>query len=197
MGEVQLSTREKIIIGTIEFIEKNGVHAVTTRGIAKEAGVNSASINYYFGSKENLLNETFKHTIRHFLGDSAEFIEKNCKDPYLLLRDLLLYYLEGALRYPQLSKAFLFEPFFYKDYNDIFVKEFTDFLRKLSKKIKELIPQKNENEIKMAVSQLVSAVLMPGLMAEVFKNFMEVDLTEPENQKKYVAYLLEQYFKNK
>lgn len=49
--------KEKIIEVTIDLIQKaNGeTHKITTRAIAKEAGVGVGLINYHFQSKENLV----------------------------------------------------------------------------------------------------------------------------------------------
>lgn len=49
--------KEKIIEVTIDLIQKaNGeTHKITTRAIAKEAGVGVGLINYHFESKENLV----------------------------------------------------------------------------------------------------------------------------------------------
>ena len=40
--------------------------------VAQAAGVNNAAINYYFGSKDNLLEETFTFTLSHFLSTSKK-----------------------------------------------------------------------------------------------------------------------------
>ncbi|MDP4095119.1 MAG: TetR family transcriptional regulator, partial [Bacillota bacterium] len=57
MNSEEKNAKERIILATIELIEKKGINSITTRGIASTANVNSAAINYYFGSKEKLLDE--------------------------------------------------------------------------------------------------------------------------------------------
>ncbi|RMH48820.1 MAG: TetR/AcrR family transcriptional regulator [Alphaproteobacteria bacterium] len=43
---------------------ENGIDGVTTRTLAERAGVNTAAVNYYFGSKDNLALEVFRDVAR-------------------------------------------------------------------------------------------------------------------------------------
>ncbi|AMA72850.1 MULTISPECIES: TetR/AcrR family transcriptional regulator [Aneurinibacillus] len=47
-------TREKILLATIKLMRKEGIKAMTTRKIAKEAGVNEVTLFRHFGNKEGL-----------------------------------------------------------------------------------------------------------------------------------------------
>ncbi|MFA6009858.1 MAG: CerR family C-terminal domain-containing protein [Desulfobacteraceae bacterium] len=60
MEPVQLPTRERIVETATDIFGKNGFKATTIRMIANEAGVNVASINYYFGDKEGLYTEVIE-----------------------------------------------------------------------------------------------------------------------------------------
>ena len=53
----------------IDCIEKDGINNLTTRAIAREAGTNIASINYYFRSKDALVAEALQMSLDHMLGD--------------------------------------------------------------------------------------------------------------------------------
>ena len=50
-----LPPRDRIIATTINIIGQEGIQNLTTRSIAKAAAVNIAAINYYFGSKDKLV----------------------------------------------------------------------------------------------------------------------------------------------
>lgn len=54
---------DELIDATISAIHKRGYAAVTMAGIAAEAGASAASINYYFGSKEKLLEATMRRLL--------------------------------------------------------------------------------------------------------------------------------------
>ena len=55
---------EEFIVAALEATHKRGFHAVTMSEIAAEIGATAASINYYFGSKDQLMFETMRHLLR-------------------------------------------------------------------------------------------------------------------------------------
>ena len=55
---------EELIEATIIAVHKHGYGAVTMADIAQVAGASAASINYYFGSKEGLMEATMRHLLR-------------------------------------------------------------------------------------------------------------------------------------
>jgi len=55
---------EELIAATIVAVHKRGYSVVTMAEIAREAGASAASINYYFGSKEGLMEATMRHLLR-------------------------------------------------------------------------------------------------------------------------------------
>ncbi len=54
---------EELIDASICAIHKRGYAIVTMAEIAAEAGASAASINYYFGSKENLMEATMRRLL--------------------------------------------------------------------------------------------------------------------------------------
>ena len=54
---------EELIEATIVAVHERGYGVVTMAEIAKEAGASAASINYYFGSKEGLMEATMLHLL--------------------------------------------------------------------------------------------------------------------------------------
>ena len=53
------STRDAILAAAQRLLARDGYQGVTARQIAAEAGTNLALVNYYFGSKQNLLLTLF------------------------------------------------------------------------------------------------------------------------------------------
>lgn len=51
-------TREQILDAARLVLVRDGYERITTRRIAEEAGVNIATLHYYFGTKEDLLTQT-------------------------------------------------------------------------------------------------------------------------------------------
>ncbi len=52
-----VSTRDSIMQTAIQILGRDGMSGLTTRAIAREAGVNQALINYHYQNKSNLLVE--------------------------------------------------------------------------------------------------------------------------------------------
>ncbi|NOY53088.1 MAG: TetR/AcrR family transcriptional regulator [Deltaproteobacteria bacterium] len=56
-------TKEKILDAAEKLFARNGFHAASLRAITGEAGVNLASVNYHFGSKDALLDAVFERRL--------------------------------------------------------------------------------------------------------------------------------------
>jgi TetR/AcrR family transcriptional regulator, regulator of cefoperazone and chloramphenicol sensitivity len=63
MNEKTGSVEQKIIDATIRCIEAYGISGANNRRIAEAAGVNIAAINYYFRSKELLIQRVMEITL--------------------------------------------------------------------------------------------------------------------------------------
>ena len=57
------NTRLRILDTAEHVFARDGFRDTTLRSITAEAGVNLASVNYYFGSKEKLIEEVFKRHV--------------------------------------------------------------------------------------------------------------------------------------
>ena len=54
-GASGASTRQVILDAALDLLGRHGISGLTARSIATAAGTNLALVNYYFGSKQNLL----------------------------------------------------------------------------------------------------------------------------------------------
>lgn len=188
------AVKTKIILATIRCMEKEGHNAVTTRSVAQEAGVNSAAINYYFGAKDHLLEETYNYLLSHFFSDLKEILEGKDFRSYSSLKVFLLFFLRGFINYPNLIRAYLFDPVISNKYGQSFIKQFYIFLERLVERIKEENPNLQERKIRISLMQIVSAISALGLPSEFFQGFSGIDLKDPETQMEYVNNLLLHYF---
>lgn len=182
---MELPTRQKIVLAAIECIEKEGINSVTIRSIGREADVNSAAISYYFGSKENLIKEAFDYIQKDFMMDYTEIINKD-EDLIKIVENLLLYILQGTVKYPNIAKAILYEPFLNNNYNSVFIKKINTLCEELCIKINKQ-PDKEKN--KTAVIQLISSSIFIGIFPGIFKDFGNIDLRDENTLKKYVKKL--------
>lgn len=68
---VETGSREKLMEVAVRLFAERGLGGVSTRDLAKEAGVNISLISYYFGGKEGL----YKTAIREFGEKAAAELE--------------------------------------------------------------------------------------------------------------------------
>ncbi|MBO3759245.1 transcriptional regulator BetI [Ciceribacter sp. L1K22] len=64
--------RKALTDAALRTIGQHGSLGVTMSEIAKEAGVSAALAHHYFGSKEQLLNETIRELLRQLRRDAVE-----------------------------------------------------------------------------------------------------------------------------
>jgi AcrR family transcriptional regulator len=194
MSTEDASVQAKIIEATIECIEREGIQAVTIRKIAKLAGVNSAAINYYFRSKEKLVDEVKRSTLEHVVEDWREILNDESRTVrervFLLFTD----YMEGAIMYPGISKAHMWEPLIDNNYDSPFVKLLNGFLGDLAKKL-SLELKRPAKELKLVVIHLFSALSMPVLMPDLFREFYDgKTFKEAKVRRALIEHVLQLYF---
>lgn len=68
-------TREQILEAARAALVRVGYERITTRRIAEEAGVNIATLHYYFGTKEALLSETVRFVLQRSVSRLRAAIE--------------------------------------------------------------------------------------------------------------------------
>jgi AcrR family transcriptional regulator len=59
-----MDTKQHILDVAERLLAENGISATSLRMITSEAGVNLASVNYYYGSKDTLVQEVFRRRIK-------------------------------------------------------------------------------------------------------------------------------------
>src|ERR1041385_5554657 len=68
------SAEKKIIEAARKLFTEKGYHAIKTRDIANEAGINLALLNYYFRSKEKLFELIMKENMGQFMKVITEIV---------------------------------------------------------------------------------------------------------------------------
>jgi AcrR family transcriptional regulator len=101
--------RERILASTIDLIEEKGIAGAMTRSIAAAAGVNIAAINYYYKSKEALIEAALTSAWDHGLGHLRSSLAGEPWDARKGLLELAAFFLEEGSRFPVVSRATLFD----------------------------------------------------------------------------------------
>jgi AcrR family transcriptional regulator len=188
------AVEERIVNAAIACIEREGLHHVTIRGIAHEAGVNSAAISYYFRSKEKLVERALRTTLSNAFEDWEKLLADKGGDLRNVLRSVLGEMCEGTRRYPGLVKAHLYDTFVEGASHTPFMRRFNDFLIALAAKMKSSASRVTDREIGIALTQVTSAILLPGIFPGLFRANIGVDLGDARSRAAYVDRLIDRYF---
>lgn len=182
--------KQHILISTINAIEKYGLHNLTTRLIADEAGVNNAGLHYHFGTKENLIEIALKQTIQHFEGDVIEML--NAPKPLReKLMDVMEHLIGGGVRFPNLIRAHFFAPLMSGETGGPMSVLFNDFMKKLYDEIYRLMPERDSTELKYALLNAMTGGMFNGMAPAFFVPYMDLDLRDDVKRAGYVNYLVD------
>lgn len=183
------SIEEKILDSALYLIGSNGTINVPIRAIAKEAEVNVSAINYYFGTKEEMLRHT------------KEFFIENTKRIYSILDEkeipveerLILFaneIMEHTLRYSGLT-AILKEASKLKEEDEtarIIVEVTKELHKKMEIHLNEVI-KGTANESKFNLLIFMSAIIYPAEKGEIPMDGIS-NLNEKDERLAYIYHLI-------
>ncbi len=174
-------TRRLIVEAVIACIEKYGIDKVTTRKIAVEAGTNIASINYYFRSKEELLEEALSLTINHMMEDVFAAIDDAQGSFETALNGVIFYLLSGSQQYPGVSRAHLYRAVVEREKKSISAQAMARVFDRLVRRAIREYPAKDPNYLRFVLSELMSSILFAMLAPGFFPVPREYQMTGAKN----------------
>lgn len=172
MTEEQKITPEmRIIQAAIECIERFGLQDATNRRIAEIAEVNVAAINYYFRSKQNLIDQCMNITLDNAF-DWEDLLPLPGDTPQEWCVEILVDLTKGSLNYPGLTRAHFQGLMLDGDYDSIAARRMADFMGEWATELKKRGITLPEAELHTAVSQLgfafISAIMVPNFFQRPF-----------------------------
>ena len=173
---------QRLIAAAIEEIEQHGLGQLTVRNVAAAAGVNIAAVNYYFRSKETLVAAALEGSVLHMVEDTDAYIARLPRDPQAVLTELLAFYLEGALRYPRLSRALLHDAFTTDDYRGPFPTLFGPAMQRMRDAVRAVVPGLDDRRAAQRVIAALSAVFFPAFFAGLYAPFAALE-SEADRQR--------------
>jgi AcrR family transcriptional regulator len=194
MSTEEISPKERIILAAIECINRDGIQNITTRSIAKQADVNSAAINYYFGTKDRLVDIALGRTLDEMSKMPEEILDSGELSPRLRLEAFFTAVFDGVVLWPGITKAHFYPPFLENNFDSPSVQRINAFLESITQKIKGLEMRNPQTDLKTALVQIMSAIVFPGLMPGVFDDFSRIDFKDAAARKAYVSDLIGRYF---
>jgi AcrR family transcriptional regulator len=197
MSDSDLPARERILVATIACLERDGIGAVTTRAIAREAGVNIAAVNYYFQSKDRLIALALERTLDEAFAEPIAALDRlrAASRPREALIEVLDELVVGALRYPHITFAHLRGPITQQRYDTPALERLRDFLDALHARLGRSLRARGPLHRRAALSQLWSVILMTGLLPGLARATAGIDLDKPRVRRAYVETLVGAFFR--
>ncbi len=173
-------TKDKLIDATFALMEEaDDPLNVTSRQIAERAGTKPSMINYCFGSRENLIYQTFQKQYLDFLKEEpiAELIASDIS-PKELLKKLHFIVAKCLVENPKFTKA---------------ISPFVLFERDLSKESfsfpyvkKHYAGRKTDRECRLIAYELSSMMQLMICRKDDLKRDFGIDLNNDKELKKYI-----------
>lgn len=169
MGENTKDAKARILNTVVGLmLEQKDPNTITNREIARLAGVNSALINYYYQSKENLLNQAVGVCMAQAPANLPEGDFKNEK-PLKRLKNMLRSISRFAVEHRFLSEISISGEM--KSGNENTVRTILPIL-------KELFKGKSEFELKLIALQIVVPMQVLLLNPAAYKKSLNEDVTD-------------------
>jgi len=185
--ENKTDARSRILEAAAEIIGKDRNLNLTVREIAGRADVNVASINYYFRSKDKLLDE-----VELLLMEKIHTIYKNLNDASIDIRERLINWgnnlIKHLIDYPGIiyligTRVLERESASINRYLNLME---TD----LAPLVKELTGIEDDGIAGFKVLHLISGVVYPILIFSGSDQSAGIDISDDDTRKKYIASLV-------
>jgi AcrR family transcriptional regulator len=191
MNQTPIET--KIIAAAIDCIEKYGIQGATNRKIAEIAGVNNAAINYYFRSKDILIQRCMQVTLENAF-DFKDFenlpggsARERCA---AIFNDLIA----GGIGYPGLTRAHFYDLLTAGRYDSLAVEKINEFAKNLVSDLEKRGMDLDHEQLQTACAQMTYTALMAILAPRLFESGFGLELNDAATRQRFVERLVERLF---
>ncbi|MEQ8175846.1 MAG: TetR family transcriptional regulator [Syntrophomonadaceae bacterium] len=183
------NTRDKIIQAALAVIGERGTNGVTSRIIAGKAKVNHAAINYYFNSKEDLIEKALEHYY-----EGLEDVFLILKDQKISAKERLIKFAEDYIRYDN-----RFPGVKHHIMSRLMVENITDSkvsglmpgnLQAIKLVFKEILEGKDEKTISFKAIAFISGLVYPLLLMRYGDIVMSSDYGDNALTREYIEELI-------
>ena len=173
-------TKEKLVDATFELMEEaDDPLNVTSRQIADRAGVKPSMINYCFGSRENLIYQTFQKQYMGFLKDKdVEKLIASDIVPKDLLKKLHFIVAKCLVENPKFTKAITGYVLFNRDLSQ------ESFSFPYVKK--HYAGEKTDEECRLIAYELSAMMQLIVFRKDDIRESFGIDLNNDEELQKYI-----------
>ena len=181
----------RILEAAVAVIEEFGFRNVTVRRIAAKAGVNIAAINYYFRTKDQLMEKALELTIDNAF-DWRELAYTESLPPREMLFAVMDHLTTGAQNFPETTRAHFYEPMVNGYYDTRAVREMSRFMETLCRKLLAGGCRMGEKDLRCALTQIfMAAMFSVGVMPNIYASFLQSDLLKDAERRKFLHRLID------
>jgi AcrR family transcriptional regulator len=194
MKDNDLETREKILKKTLELIRSEKDYSkITVRRIVSYAGVSLSAVNYHFGSKKELIDETVRRPIIEFLASNSMPDDAYADDPIKRLKELMKLPARYLAENPNVSRISILSDMTEPAGNDLTMQT----LAFLMPTARRALPGLGEKEAALKVWELISLVQTAFLRSMQFASLTGLDYFDGKSRGKFIDNYINNMVKNK
>lgn len=187
MKQENIDAKERIMNTMVELLlERKDVNKITTREVAKLANVNSASINYYYKSKDNLVFKAVEICIEN-IAKKLFFKDIQDENPVSRLKNMIKEISTFTFNNYYLSKIAI---------STEIKKGSINTSRIILPLLKEIFKEKKtEGELKVIALQIITPVQVMFLNASDYKEYLSVDIFNEQLRNELIDKMIDNILK--
>jgi TetR/AcrR family transcriptional regulator, regulator of cefoperazone and chloramphenicol sensitivity len=191
----QLTPELRIIQAAIECIERYGLQDATNRRIAEVADVNVAAINYYFRSKQNLMDQVMEITLENAF-DWEDLLPLPGDTPQAWCVEILVDLTKGAINYPGLTRAHLQDMLMHGDYESIAAQRLAGFMEQWAVELKNRGLDLEEEALHTAVAEMGYTFISVALAPRFLERSFGLNLVAESSMRRFYTDLVQKVLRN-
>jgi AcrR family transcriptional regulator len=179
--------KERIMDTMIRLLlEQQDINKITTRQIAEMANVNSALINYYFQSKENLLNKAVEICMANIANTMSEE-DTESDTPEIRLRKMI-----KTISTFSINNYFLAEIVISSELKEGSLST----IQKITPLLKEIYKEeKTESELKLMTVQLIVPIQVMFLYGKKYTGYLGKDIFDQKQRDELLDEMIDNILK--
>ncbi|HEY4154890.1 MAG TPA: TetR family transcriptional regulator [Puia sp.] len=182
----EYSAKQLQLLDTAELLfSRKGFEGTSVRDIAEEAGINTAMISYYFGSKEKLMEAIFERRSLNIKEKVDLLMKDDSLDPFQKMFSLLDEYIDRILQRKKFHRILLCEQVI--NQNPAILEMLSKLKIRNSASINELIRAgqkkglfKKQVDVPMLMNTLVGTITHILVNLEFYKNYHNLESLSDE-----------------
>lgn len=199
--KVDYSEKQQQLMDTAELLfSRKGFDGTSVRDIAEEAGINTAMISYYFGSKEKLMEAIFEQRTLNIKEKVDLLLKDERLDPFQKVYSLLDEYINKIMQRKKFHRILLCEQVI--NQNPVIVELMEKMKNRNSSCIHDLIRHgqkkglfKKHVDIPMMMNTLIGTITHILVNLEFYRAYHNLELLSEEEFEKVIKRKLSAHIK--